>query len=143
MPEGGKSNEIFVSSDLVTTNAKGDIEITGRVSNMINVDGVKISAEQIEGFLVSQPGILQAAVIRLALKDGRERPLAFIASEKRDSLHSSQDKILDACASKLGAKARPHSLVLVDHIPVNSSGKVDRIEVSRLYKDLLSKMAET
>lgn len=142
---GGESARRFVSSDLMCFNQNKDLEMIGRVSNMINVDGVKISAEQIENFLLSQPGIAQAAVVRLPFKDGRERPLAFIKSFKNqieDSI-AARDQILNHCASHLGAKARPFSLVMVDEIPLNSSGKVDRLEISKRYSALISKMAES
>lgn len=137
LSEGGLSQKTFVSSDLVKLNLSGDLEITGRVSNMINVDGVKVSAEQIESFLTSQPGISQAAVVRIAFKDGRERPLAFVKAAG-----ISKDQILDHCASSLGSKARPHSIVIVDEVPVNASGKVDRIEISRRYSELMTQLAE-
>lgn len=137
LPDGGETSKRFISSDLIKLNSNGDLEITGRLSNMINVDGVKVSAEQIENFLISQPGISQAAVIRLTMTNGRERPLAFIKGSQTPA-----KELLDLCAAELGTKARPHSVIKVDEIPVNSSGKVDRIETARRYSDLISKMAD-
>lgn len=129
MPEGVPGRE-FVSGDLASIGPAGRLLIEGRRSQMINVEGVKISPVEMEEVLNTHPQISRSAVIRITDDRGNERPAALVeASGPLDIMAAG-----DLCARRLGAKARPAEIRIVAKVPLTGSGKVDRAEAEKLFK---------
>lgn len=129
LPNGGIPGELFISGDLARVTGNGNLEIFGRTTNVINVDGVKVSAEQLEDVLRSDPRVVESAVIRMCGRDGRERPLGFVQVAAPVDKHG----LMELCAARLGAKARLADLHVLEAIPRTGTGKVDRVALARKY----------
>jgi hypothetical protein len=123
MPEGGVAAKQFSSGDVGTIDAHGRLTLTGRITNVINVEGIKISPEQIEAVLCAQSGVLEAAAFAILDERKTSRPAALIKANAPDL---NLKALAEACAQKLGPKARPIRLVVVDEIPKTANGKIQR-----------------
>ena len=124
----GKPGMVFKSGDLGRLDEGGRLHITGRETNVINIDGVKVSPEQIEEVLNGFKDIEEAVVLGVPDQRGTERPVAVIRSTGSPDL----DNLADACARRLGAKARPATILVVDSIPTTENEKVDRSKIKEL-----------
>ena len=122
LPDGGVPTQRFVSGDLAMLSATGELHIIGRTTNVINVGGVKISAEQLEEVLRADPAVVEAAVTSLKLPDGGERPVAFVQARAPID----KDRLIETCVSRLGSKSRLADIHVVSALPRTGNGKVDR-----------------
>ena len=123
LPGGGIPGQLFVSGDLARLTEAGNLEIVGRTTNVINVGGVKISVEQLEEVLRSDPSVVEAAVTALADPDGGEKPIAFVSARGPVD----KQRLIDACVQRLGSKARLAEIRVVPTIPLTANGKIDRV----------------
>ena len=129
LPDGGLPGHSFVSQDLAQIDSAGNLLIVGRTSSMINVQGVKVSAERLEQVLSGDPSVRQAAVLPVPDRLAGERPLAVItANGQVDS-----QALTELCVTHLGAKARPIAIRVTDHLPLTANGKIDRAELCRQF----------
>jgi acyl-coenzyme A synthetase/AMP-(fatty) acid ligase len=76
---------------------------------------------------------MESAVVAVKDRNGKERPLGFVQLTKDFDL----TPLYDLCTEKLGAKARPISLVSVAEIPRTGSGKVDRLKAAKDYSHFM------
>jgi acyl-coenzyme A synthetase/AMP-(fatty) acid ligase len=127
LPGGGIPGQLFVSGDLARLTAAGNLEIVGRTTNVINVGGVKISVEQMEEVLRSDPSVIDAAVAALAGADGDEKPMAFVSARGPVD----KQRLIDACVQRLGSKARLADIRVVPAIPLTANGKIDRVALTK------------
>lgn len=121
-PEG-HGGKLYIANDTGQTLESENLQITGRLSNVINVLGAKISAEAIEEVLRSHPEISDAGVCGLQGPDGFERPVAAIETSRTLNTH----ELADLCAQQLGPKARPSVFISMPKLPRTSNGKLNRV----------------
>ena len=101
--------------------------MTGRVTDLININGTKMSPERIERFLLSCPGVTEAAVAGFRHADGREEVRALVvAAADLDAIRAHVHAILPA--------AVPKALVRVESIPRTPQGKIRRDSVKSLLE---------
>jgi len=129
-----KFGDRYFAGDGARTDADGDLWLLGRVDDVMNVSGHRLSTAEIESALVEHAAVAEAAVI------GADDPLtgqavvAFVILKSQQSLLSEGDaeQALRAhVASSIGAIARPRQVFLVPELPKTRSGKIMR----RLLKD--------
>ncbi len=121
-------NGIFVPDDLLTREGPG-FKITGRISDMINVAGKKVSPAEVEARLLSFPGVRQAVVFGRDSALRSEEVVACVVSEPgvRES------DLLEICRQELSAWQVPKRIHIVDAIPVNERGKISRRALARQF----------
>src|SRR5207244_6052588 len=116
---------VFIPDDLLTetTNA---FRIVGRLSDVINVAGKKVNPAEVEAHLLRFGGVRQAVVF------GRESALRNeeIAACVVASFGVSEANLLEFCRSALSGWQVPKRIFIVDAIPVNERGKINRREVA-------------
>ncbi|WP_375771706.1 amino acid adenylation domain-containing protein [Archangium gephyra] len=120
---------LYRTGDRVKWNADGTLSFLGRVDLQVKVRGMRIELEEIEAALLRQPGVRQAAV--LARQGERESRLeAFVATEG-DASHA-EETLRGALASVLPAAMVPSRIIVLDALPLSSTGKVDRQALAAL-----------
>ncbi|MGB8354049.1 MAG: class I adenylate-forming enzyme family protein [Chthoniobacteraceae bacterium] len=123
---GTLSDGRFTPSDLLENNATG-MRVAGRVSDVINVAGRKLNPMEVEAQLLHFPGVRQVVVFGIPSSLRHEEAVACIAGT--------------ACAADLMAYAHsvlsawqvPKDIWIVDEIPANERGKINRRELARQY----------
>ncbi|GAA5201909.1 class I adenylate-forming enzyme family protein [Microbacterium jejuense] len=120
----------FATGDVGCLGVDGYVRISGRTKDIINRGGEKFSVREIEDHLRAHPGIEAVAV--LAVPGGRlgERIGAVIVG---DSGVSPAALAAFMTARGVAKQKTPELVVLVDAIPINATGKVDKRAVLALF----------
>jgi malonyl-CoA/methylmalonyl-CoA synthetase len=119
----------FRTGDLATRAPDGYIRIVGRrATDLIKSGGFKIGAGEIEGALLEHPGVREAAVTGEPDPDLGERIVAWIVAS--DGASPSTEELADHVASLLTPHKRPRVVHLVDELPRNEMGKVQKQRLS-------------
>jgi acetyl-CoA synthetase len=107
--------------------------VIGRVDDVLNVSGHRMSTAEIESAIVSHAKVAEAAVIGQADEDTGQSVTAFVTLE--GDLEGSDDLVEDVrehVARRIGKLARPKRVVWADDLPKTRSGKIMR----RLLRDI-------
>ncbi|GGF24840.1 amino acid adenylation domain-containing protein [Williamsia phyllosphaerae] len=122
-PFDGTGTRMYRTGDLVRWNAVGEIEYLGRTDLQVKIRGRRVELGEIESVLTMIPGVEAAAV--LARSDlGPAVTLVAYVRGAADVLDV--DAIADRCRRRLPSHMVPAAIVVLDELPVTSSGKLDR-----------------
>ncbi|MEA2451394.1 MAG: acetyl-CoA synthetase [Actinomycetota bacterium] len=126
-------DEIYFPGDGCKLDEDGYFWLLGRVDDVMNVSGHRISTYEVESALVDHHGVAEAAVVGRKHPQEGESIVAFVTPktgvEGNDALLS---ELRDHVTKVIGKIARPHSIVFTDDLPKTRSGKIMR----RLLRDV-------
>ncbi|MBI4593555.1 MAG: AMP-binding protein, partial [Candidatus Rokubacteria bacterium] len=122
----------FRNGDLARRDEDGYVYITGRKKDIIIKGGVNIASLEITNCLLEHPDAADAAT--LGVKDDiyGEVPVGFVAPRPGRSPQAAS--LLEHCRAKLVAFKVPTAVVVVDAIPKNANGKLDRDALAALWE---------
>jgi acetyl-CoA synthetase len=112
--------------------AKWDAEhvlwLLGRVDDVMNISGHRISTTEVESALVSHPKVAEAAVVGAADPTTGQAIVAFVTVKgtTTDSDEAFLQELRDHVAKEIGAIAKPRQIVLSPELPKTRSGKIMR-----------------
>ncbi|ALG83957.1 acetate--CoA ligase [Gordonia phthalatica] len=125
---------VYFAGDGAKRDQDGDIWVIGRVDDVMNVSGHRLSTTEIESALVSHDAVAEAAVVGAANETTGQSIEAFVIL--RESAKGGGQDIVDELRkhvrTEIGAIASPRSIMLVDELPKTRSGKIMR----RLLRDI-------
>jgi acyl-CoA synthetase (AMP-forming)/AMP-acid ligase II len=123
----------FDTGDVGSVDADGWVRISGRTKDIINRGGEKYSAREIEEAVAKHPDV--AAVAIVAVPGGRlgERIGAVVVTSRPDLDVAELGRHVTSLG--LAKQKQPEELVVVDAIPTNATGKVDKRAVLALFPD--------
>ena len=125
--------ETYLVGDAARRDEDGYFWIVGRIDDVINVSGHRLSTMEVESSLVSNPKVAEAAVIGVPDDLTGEAIVAFVTPEGRvtgdDELAA---ELREHVATKIGKLARPSQIHFADDLPKTRSGKIMR----RLLRDI-------
>ncbi|WBU36869.1 acetate--CoA ligase [Homoserinibacter sp. YIM 151385] len=132
----GARRRMYFAGDGARKDEDGDIWLLGRVDDVMNVSGHRLSTAEIESALVSHPFVAEAAVVGAADETTGQAVVAFVivkASQADVATADEASSILRAhVAEQIGAIARPRQVYVVNELPKTRSGKIMR----RLLRDV-------
>jgi malonyl-CoA/methylmalonyl-CoA synthetase len=112
----------FKTGDIATRSDDGYYTLSGRKSDLIISGGFNIYPREIEEFLMEQPEIAEAAVVGVADRLRGEIPVAYIVV--REAIDP--DVLIERCKAKLASFKVPRRVELVEALPRNALGKVQK-----------------
>ena len=123
----------YLAGDGARRDAEGDYWLLGRIDDVMNISGHRLSTIEIESALVDHPKVAEAAVVGRADETTGQAIAAFVTL-KGDVVGDEAiiAELRQHVATKIGAIARPKSIVLTDDLPKTRSGKIMR----RLLRDI-------
>jgi acetyl-CoA synthetase len=125
--------ETYLVGDAARKDKDGYFWIIGRIDDVVNVSGHRLSTAEVESAIVSHGKVAEAAVIGQADEDSGQAICAFVTLqgdlEGSDSL---VDEIRSQVADRIGKFARPKRIIWADDLPKTRSGKIMR----RLLRDI-------
>ena len=120
---------VFRTSDLGRW-CDGELVLTGRVDDLLNVRGKKVNPREVELVLARCDGVDEVVVV--GERDAADQGHVVRAVVARTSASLDSATLRAWCTVRLAAHKVPRSFVLVDHIPRTERGKIDRAAVQRL-----------
>jgi acyl-CoA synthetase (AMP-forming)/AMP-acid ligase II len=108
------------TGDLGTITDSGRLRIVGRKKDMFIVGGFNAYPAEIEGFLLEHPAVAQAAVIGVPDERLGQVGKAFVVAKSKIS----EDDLLTWCRERMSGFKAPRSIVFLDELPLNATGKV-------------------
>ena len=101
--------------------------VIGRVDDVINVSGHRLSTAEVESAIVSHPKVAESAVIGQQDEDTGQAICAFVTLEgDRDGDEAMESEIREHVAKRIGKLARPKRIIWSDDLPKTRSGKIMR-----------------
>ena len=123
----------YFAGDGAKLDEDGYLWLLGRVDDVMNVSGHRISTTEVESALVDHPSVAEAAVVGANDALTGQAVIAFVTLKGGMDASSAHGEVLRAhVAAKIGAIARPKTVVFTDDLPKTRSGKIMR----RLLKDV-------
>ncbi|MDD9720701.1 malonyl-CoA synthase [Sulfitobacter sp. PR48] len=129
-----RNNGFFITGDLGMIDADGYVSIVGRGKDLIISGGYNIYPKEIELVLDEQDGVLESAVIGVPHPDFGETVVGVLVP-KQDKTPDT-DAIMEAVKGPLARFKHPRRLVVVDSLPRNTMGKVQKNLLRDTYKDM-------
>jgi acyl-CoA synthetase (AMP-forming)/AMP-acid ligase II len=123
------------SGDLARADAEGYLWFFGRKKQVIVHDGSNISPYEVEGALVDHPAVALAGAVGVHDTVHGENVRAYVTLTEGCERPSAADLIVH-CRERIGYKA-PEEIVVLDEMPLNPTGKIDRVGLKRLAEDHL------
>jgi acetyl-CoA synthetase len=126
--------ETYLVGDAARKDKDGYFWIIGRIDDVVNVSGHRLSTAEVESAIVSYRKVAEAAVIGQTDEDTGQSICAFVTLEGDDAEGSDAliDEIRGHVADRIGKFARPKRIVWADDLPKTRSGKIMR----RLLRDI-------
>jgi acetyl-CoA synthetase len=130
----------YFAGDGAKKDEDGDLWMLGRVDDVMNVSGHRLSTTEIESALVSHPKVAEAAVVGATDATTGQAVCAFVilrqsAVEEADEVGEGDDLVQELrrhVQKEIGAIAKPRQIMIVPELPKTRSGKIMR----RLLRDV-------
>jgi acetyl-CoA synthetase len=125
--------ETYLVGDAARVDSDGYIWVIGRIDDVVNVSGHRLSTAEVESAIVAHPDVAEAAVIGQHDEQSGQAIVAFVTLQ--GDLHGDEaevESIRETVAERIGKFARPKRIIWSDDLPKTRSGKIMR----RLLRDI-------
>ncbi|WP_370125042.1 acetate--CoA ligase [Arthrobacter sp. MW3 TE3886] len=125
---------MYFAGDGAKKDEDGDIWLLGRVDDVMNISGHRLSTAEIESALVSHPAVAEAAVVGAADETTGQAIVAFVIlrGDAVDTGDAVVQELRNHVGKEIGPIAKPKTILVVPELPKTRSGKIMR----RLLKDV-------
>ncbi|AHD02709.1 malonate--CoA ligase [Leisingera methylohalidivorans] len=113
----------FITGDLARIDADGYVTIVGREKDLIITGGFNVYPKEVESLIDDLPGVLESAVIGAPHPDFGEAVVAVVVLENEGT---SAEAIMASLAGRLAKFKQPKEIILLDALPRNTMGKVQK-----------------
>lgn len=125
--------ETYFTGDGCKRDKDGYFWLLGRVDDVMNVSGHRISTMEVESALVDNPIVAESAVVGISHEIKGQAIVAFvILKEGNTPSDEKEQELKEHIVKKIGAIARPEKIIFVPELPKTRSGKIMR----RLLRDI-------
>ena len=131
-----RADGFFVTGDLGVVSDDGYISIVGRSKDLVISGGYNVYPKEVEDVIDRLPGVKESAVIGLPHPDFGEGVAAVVVPE--DGVSLTESAITEPLAGKLARYKQPKRVFMVDELPRNTMGKVQKAALRERYRDTFS-----
>jgi acyl carrier protein len=121
---GEPGARLYRTGDRARRRADGVLEFLGRVDDQVKIRGFRVEPGEVEAALRAHPAVSQAAVVAREDAPGDRRLAAYVAPRSGGSVDAPELRAY--LAARLPEHLVPSSVTVLDRLPLNPSGKVDR-----------------
>ena len=126
-------NETYLVGDAARRDSDGYLWVIGRIDDVVNVSGHRLSTAEVESAIVAHPDVAEAAVIGQHDEDTGQAIVAFVTLQgDLEGDEQTVEGIRGTVAERIGKFARPKRIIWSDDLPKTRSGKIMR----RLLRDI-------
>jgi acetyl-CoA synthetase len=123
----------YFAGDGARVDSDGSVWLLGRIDDVMNVSGHRISTTEVESALVGHSGVAEAAVVGASDETTGQGICAFVILESHAKDNDKMvDELREQVAREIGKIARPREIHVVPELPKTRSGKIMR----RLLRDV-------
>jgi malonyl-CoA/methylmalonyl-CoA synthetase len=141
MPEKTKSefreDGFFITGDLGKIDDKGYVHILGRGKDLVISGGFNVYPKEIESEIDAMPGVIESAVIGVPHADFGEGVTAVVVCE--NSAKVDETSVLKALDGRLAKFKMPKRVIVVEELPRNAMGKVQKNILRDTYANIYAK----
>ncbi|WP_288938479.1 malonyl-CoA synthase [uncultured Roseovarius sp.] len=131
-----RKDGFFITGDLGKIDEDGYVHIVGRNKDLIISGGYNIYPKEIELVLDEQPGVLESAVIGVPHPDFGETVVAVLVAQPGATPDTGA--IMENVGQSLARFKHPRSIEVIDELPRNTMGKVQKNILRERYKDMFA-----
>jgi acetyl-CoA synthetase len=125
--------ETYLVGDAARRDSDGYLWVIGRIDDVVNVSGHRLSTAEVESAIVAHPDVAEAAVIGQHDEDTGQAIVAFVTLQgELEGDEREVEGIRATVAERIGKFARPKRIIWADDLPKTRSGKIMR----RLLRDI-------
>ena len=125
--------ERYLVGDAARRDKDGYFWVIGRIDDVVNVSGHRLSTAEVESAIVAHPDVAEAAVIGQSDEDSGQAICAFVTlTGDLEGSEALVEDIRATVAERIGKFARPKRIIWADDLPKTRSGKIMR----RLLRDI-------
>jgi acetyl-CoA synthetase len=125
--------ETYLVGDAARRDADGYFWVIGRIDDVVNVSGHRLSTAEVESAIVAHEKVAEAAVIGQSDEDTGQAICAFVTLQgSTDPSDELIDEVRGVVAERIGKFARPKRVIWAEDLPKTRSGKIMR----RLLRDI-------
>ena len=121
----------FITGDIVTIDARGNIRICDRSKDLVKSGGEWISSVDLENLLMAHDAVAEAAVIAVPDERWGERPLAVVVL--REDCQAGPDELRDHLASQYAKWQIPDRFEFIDELPRTATGKFKKTTLREMF----------
>lgn len=121
-PEPGA--RMYATGDVARWNNQGELEFLGRLDQQVKIQGYRVELGEIETVLAQHAAVKEVAVIGIPSEDVRTQLAGYVVLHQPGQ--SSANALHDDLATKLPDYMVPARILVLDKMPLTSSGKIDR-----------------
>lgn len=119
------TNGWFRTGDQGVIDNEGYLRLTGRLKELINRGGEKVSPLEVDDVLMDHPAVAQA--VTFAMPHGKLGEEVAAAVVLREGMNAVERDLRDFCSTRLAAFKVPRRIVILGEIPKGATGKLQRI----------------
>jgi acetyl-CoA synthetase len=125
--------ETYLVGDAARRDSDGYLWVIGRIDDVVNVSGHRLSTAEVESAIVAHPEVAEAAVIGQFDEDSGQAIVAFVTLQGEiEGDEQTVESIRATVAERIGKFARPKRIIWAEDLPKTRSGKIMR----RLLRDI-------
>ncbi len=126
-------NETYLVGDAARIDSDGYIWVIGRIDDVVNVSGHRLSTAEVESAIVAHPDVAEAAVIGQHDEETGQAIVAFVTLQgDLQGDEAEVESVRESVAERIGKFARPKRVIWTEDLPKTRSGKIMR----RLLRDI-------
>jgi acetyl-CoA synthetase len=130
---GRFGKETYLVGDAARRDSDGYLWVIGRIDDVVNVSGHRLSTAEVESAIVAHPDVAEAAVIGQHDEDTGQAIVAFVTLQgDLEGDEETVEGIRATVAERIGKFARPKRIIWAEDLPKTRSGKIMR----RLLRDI-------
>ncbi|WP_227983812.1 non-ribosomal peptide synthetase [Nocardia spumae] len=125
-PFGEPGGRMYRTGDLVRWNTDGELEFVGRADDQVKVRGFRIELGELEAALADVPSVVRACAMVREDRPGDRRLVGYVVPAAGMPREGLAIAARDAIRRRLPRYLVPSAVVVVDSLPLNTNGKLDR-----------------
>jgi fatty-acyl-CoA synthase len=130
-------NGWFHTGDMAVNHGRGYFELKDRYKDIIISGGENVSTVEVENIYTSHPAVAEAAVVALADEKWGEVPALFVTLHANAS--TTEQELLSWGKTKMASFQAPKKVVIVEALPRNVAGKVQKFVLRDMLKAMVAK----
>jgi malonyl-CoA/methylmalonyl-CoA synthetase len=132
-----RDDGFFITGDLGKIDSNGYVHILGRGKDLVISGGFNVYPKEIESEIDAMPGVVESAVIGVPHADFGEGVTAVVVCDK--GAHVDETSVLRALDGRLAKFKMPKRVIVVDELPRNAMGKVQKNILRDTYAKIYGK----